>query len=102
MTGLIGPRLPSVRGEQTSKPTFDKRQMSEATLEAATSKRRFRLPAGLVLVLPALIFLTAFMVYPVANLIYLSFHDYSPLRSADVTWVGIDNYVTAADRARHI
>ena len=35
------------------------------------------------------------MVYPVANLIYLSFHDYSPLRSADVTWVGIDNY---ADR----
>ena len=45
--------------------------------------------------LPALIFLTAFMVYPVANLIYLSFHDYSPLRSADVTWVGIDNYATA-------
>ena len=56
---------------------------------------RFRLPVGFVLALPALIFLAVFMVYPVGNLVYLSFHDYSPLRSADVTWVGADNYVTA-------
>jgi ABC-type sugar transport system permease subunit len=64
-------------------------------LATTTGRRRFRPPVGFVLVLPALIFLTAFMVYPVANLIFLSFHDYSPLRSADVTWVGIDNYATA-------
>ena len=70
--------------------------MSEATLDLPRRERRLRLPVGLVLTLPALIFLAAFMVYPVANLIYLSFHDYSPLRSSDVTWVGIDNYVTAA------
>ena len=35
------------------------------------------------------------MVYPVANLLYLSFHDYSPLRSADVEWVGVRNYAVA-------
>ena len=35
------------------------------------------------------------MVYPVANLIYLSFHDYSPLRSADADWVGVENYTVA-------
>ena len=64
--------------------------------DGPTRKRRFRLPVGFVMALPALTFLAIFMVYPVGNLIYLSFHDYSPLRSAGVTWVGIDNYVTAA------
>jgi ABC-type sugar transport system permease subunit len=64
--------------------------------DASTQRRRFSLPVGLILVLPTLLFLAVFMVYPVANLIYLSFHDYSPLRSAGVTWVGVDNYATAA------
>lgn len=55
---------------------------------------RFHLPAGFVLSLPALVFLGLFMAFPVADLIYLSFHDYSPLRSGDMTWVGADNFVT--------
>lgn len=54
-----------------------------------------RIPVGLVLVLPALIFLGSFMVYPVCSLLFLSFYDYSPLRSAKLTWVGLGNYINA-------
>jgi ABC-type sugar transport system permease subunit len=63
---------------------------------APATRFRFTPPAGFILALPALIFLAVFMVYPVGNLLYLSLHRYSPLRSADMTWVGFDNYVTAA------
>jgi len=55
-----------------------------------------RQPVGFILALPALIFLAAFLVYPVLNLLYLSFHEYSPLRSAGVKWVGAHNYIVAA------
>jgi ABC-type sugar transport system permease subunit len=44
---------------------------------------------------PALLFIAAFMVYPVSNLFWLSFHEYSPLRSAETTWTGTANYVRA-------
>ena len=54
-----------------------------------------RLPVGLVLNSPALMFLGVFMVYPVCSLLFLSLHDYSPLRSANLVWVGLDNYVSA-------
>lgn len=37
-------------------------------------------------------FAFAFMAYPVANLVYLSFHQYSPLRSPATTYVGLANY----------
>jgi multiple sugar transport system permease protein len=50
---------------------------------------------GLLLASPALLFLAVFLVYPVADLIYLSFHDYSPLRGGEPKWVGIDNYASA-------
>jgi ABC-type sugar transport system permease subunit len=67
--------------------------MSLASSQAA--RARTQLPTGLVLALPAIAFLAAFMLYPVANLAYLSLHDYSPLRSADLTWVGLQNYAGA-------
>jgi ABC-type sugar transport system permease subunit len=53
--------------------------------------RRQRL-TGAGLTLPALLFAFAFMVYPVVNLVYLSFHQYSPLRSTATTFVGLSNY----------
>ena len=59
--------------------------------EGVTWEGRRRL-TGLGLTLPALAFAFAFMVYPVGNLVYLSFHQYSPLRSTDVTYVGLSNY----------
>jgi ABC-type sugar transport system permease subunit len=33
------------------------------------------------------------MVYPLCNLLYLSLHDYSPLRSGKLLWVGLRNYI---------
>ena len=51
---------------------------------------------GIGLTLPALAFAFAFMVYPVANLVYLSFHQYSPLRSTNTTFVGLTNYIWLA------
>jgi len=53
--------------------------------------RRRRI-TGFGLVLPALGFAFAFMVYPVANLVFLSFHQYSPLRSTATTYTGLSNY----------
>ena len=49
--------------------------------DASMRNRYRRQPVGFILALPALIFLAAFLVYPVLNLLYLSFHEYSPLRS---------------------
>jgi multiple sugar transport system permease protein len=56
-----------------------------------TWQRRVQL-TGIGLTLPALAFVFAFMVYPVASLLYLSFHQYSPLRSTSTTFVGAANY----------
>jgi multiple sugar transport system permease protein len=43
------------------------------------------------------------MIYPVANLVYLSFHQYSPLRSASTTFAGLSNYswLAGSDLVRH-
>lgn len=51
-----------------------------------------RWPTGVGLTLPSLLFVFAFMAYPVASLVYLSFHQYTPLRSTETTFVGVDNY----------
>lgn len=57
--------------------------------------RRIQL-TGLGLTLPALAFAFAFMVYPVASLVLLSFQDYSPLRSTTATNAGLSNYAWVA------
>src|SRR5215475_8599675 len=69
---------------------------------AAARRFRLRLPTGLVLALPALLFLLGFMLYPVAHLAFLSFNDYSPLRSAQVSWVGLRNYTDALSESATI
>ena len=47
---------------------------------------------GLILMLPSFLFVSAFMVYPMVRVLYLSFHEYSPLRSVEVRYVGLGNY----------
>lgn len=47
---------------------------------------------GLILMLPSFLFICAFMVYPMASVLYLSFHEYSPLRSVEVRYIGLGNY----------
>src|SRR5882762_2543185 len=60
-----------------------------------TWNRRVQL-TGIGLILPAVAFAFAFMVYPVANLVFLSFHEYSPLRSTQTTYAGLSNYTWLA------
>lgn len=70
--------------------------------EKRGSRARLRLSSGVLLVFPAVLFLAVFIALPVLHLIFLSFHDYSPLRSADVDWVGLDNYTkTLGDPATY-
>lgn len=69
--------------------------MAHQATNEPVARARFKVAPGFILVLPALLFLAAFMVYPVVHLLYLSFHDYSPLQSGDVTWVGLKNYTVA-------
>ncbi len=59
---------------------------------------RFRLPVGWIFISPGMLFVVAFMGYPVCDLIWLSFRDYSPLRSAGTPWVGLQNYVRCVRR----
>ena len=47
---------------------------------------------ALLFVLPCFIFLLIFMVYPLYRNIYLSFHNFNPLSSTNVTWAGVSNY----------
>jgi multiple sugar transport system permease protein len=51
---------------------------------------------GAVLTLPALLFVFAVMVYPIASLVILSVSDYSPLRSTARTFAGLANYAWLA------
>jgi len=58
---------------------------------------------GVILILPAFLFISAFMIYPMFNVLYLSFYEYSPLRSTEVSFVGWGNYLWMAgsDIASH-
>jgi ABC-type sugar transport system permease subunit len=47
---------------------------------------------GFGLTLPALLFVFAFMVYPIASLVILSVQNYAPLRSTVTTFAGLSNY----------
>jgi multiple sugar transport system permease protein len=57
---------------------------------------RARWLTGFGLALPALAFVLAFMVYPIASLVVLSFEEYSPLRSTATTFAGLANYAWLA------
>lgn len=48
--------------------------------------------AGFLLVLPAILFAFLFLVYPMFDLLHVSFLDYSPLKSGGKRFVGLDNY----------
>lgn len=58
--------------------------------ESLTTRREQRI--GLYFVLPCFLFLLIFMAYPLFRNIYLSFHNYNPLSSTEVTFAGIENY----------
>ena len=47
---------------------------------------------GLALTLPSFLFVFVFLIYPIVYLVTLSFKEYSPLRSTDITFIGLENY----------
>lgn len=53
---------------------------------------RKKLKNGIILILPAFLFILAFMIYPMFNVLRLSFFEYSPLRSREVSFIGFENY----------
>lgn len=57
----------------------------------ARRRRRPRVPAGLFFVLPALVLIAFFVVYPLLRLVYLSFTKYDGLQAAQ--WIGFANYL---------
>jgi len=61
-----------------------------------TRRGRARWLTGFGLTLPALVFVFAVMVYPIASLVILSVSDYSPLRSTARTFAGLANYAWLA------
>lgn len=55
-------------------------------------RSKAKVKAGLILVLPSFIVVFAFLIYPICYLLRLSFYDYSPLKSLEPVFVGLDNY----------
>lgn len=51
-----------------------------------------RWKTGILLILPCFLFIFAFMIYPIYSVGYLSFHEYSPLKSPETFFVGLRNY----------
>jgi len=51
-----------------------------------------RWKTGVLFVLPCFLFIFAFMIYPICSVGYLSFHEYSPLKSPETFFVGLKNY----------
>ncbi len=70
---------------------------------AAMHRSVARWRAGVLLTLPSCLFVFVFLVYPVIDLVRVSFHDYSPLRSSSSPFVGLGNYawMLASDTVWH-
>lgn len=56
------------------------------------SRTTSKMKAGLILTLPSFFVVFAFLIYPIVYLVRLSFFDYSPLRSLEPVFVGLENY----------
>jgi multiple sugar transport system permease protein len=57
-----------------------------------SKKKMEQWKTGFIFVFPSLIFIFTFMIYPLISAGYLSFYQYSPLISSEVSFVGLQNY----------
>ena len=64
----------------------------QGSVSTVMGRSAARWRAGILLTLPSFLFVFAFLVYPIANLVQVSFRDYSPLRSSLSPFVGLKNY----------
>lgn len=95
-------RIPGAAGVDTESPRLQESHPRIRPLPP-TGHRTMRWPVGFRFTLPALLIVFAFMIYPIGSLLYLSFHEYAPLRSTETTFVGLDNYawLFGEDLVRH-
>ncbi len=56
------------------------------------TRSKAKVKAGLILTLPSFVVVFAFLIYPIFYLVRMSFYDYSPLRSLEPVFVGLENY----------
>ncbi|MDO5423089.1 MAG: sugar ABC transporter permease [Eubacteriales bacterium] len=63
-------------------------------------RKRKEYAVSIIFLAPALALLLVFIVYPVCDVVYLSFHSWKGLFGQPKTWVGIDNYVKALTSAK--
>lgn len=66
------------------------------------SRRRKKGAAGFLFTLPALIFIFAFMVYPLVYSGYMSLTEYNFVYDSEPRFVGLDNYVAALQEDRFL
>lgn len=64
--------------------------------------RRRRGAAGALFVLPALIFIFAFMVYPLAYSGYMSLTEYNFVYDSEPRFIGLENYIMALQQERFL
>ena len=62
-----------------------------------THKQRY---VGYLFVLPSLLFLAVFVVYPIVGALYFSFHRYTLIEAP--VWLGVDHYVNLLDDKRFL
>lgn len=63
--------------------------------EAPAQRRRRKAPVGILFVLPAFLFIFAFMLYPLASSGYMSLTKFNFVYDARPTFIGFDNYAAA-------
>lgn len=65
-----------------------------ATLDSDAPVRRRDL-TPMILLAPAVIYMTVVGFYPLVYSAYISFTDYNPVQGREGSWIGLENYVTA-------
>jgi ABC-type sugar transport system permease subunit len=60
--------------------------------KVVTRRRIAKARAGVALTFPSFLFVFVFLIYPIIDLIRVSFYDYSPLHSSSSPFVGLANY----------
>ncbi|RLC34049.1 MAG: hypothetical protein DRH33_09790 [Candidatus Nealsonbacteria bacterium] len=55
-----------------------------------------RVRTGFFLTFPSVLFVFSFIIYPLINNVFLSFHDYNPLHSQEMIFIGLKNYQSLA------
>ena len=73
--------------------------MASTTLSRKTSRRRLRIPKNSfnwIYMLPAMFFFLVYMLYPLIQVLYISFTDYKYLSNEPASFTGLKNFYDAA------